>query len=168
MRFVHMEVGEGAAPVRRGSKPPINLGCGQASEHLATRPVTGHSKLESSYGAPLFVRNGAGVELSAYGSALYSRAVKVLPALDEAREEIEHLQGRAKAAIRIATGDLWGLVILPTITRQFALAHPDVVVHVEIADEGTRLQGLRDGSMTSSSARCRRAMAQWSKWSSRR
>ena len=119
-----------------------------AAKHLnISQPALSRAiqKLESSYGAPLFLRNGAGVELSAYGSALYSRAVKVLPALDEAREEIEHLQGRAKAAIRIATGDLWGLVILPTITRQFALAHPDVVVHVEIADEGTRLQGLRDG-----------------------
>ena len=119
-----------------------------AAKHLnISQPALSRAiqKLETSYGAPLFVRNGAGVELSAYGSALYSRAVRVLPALDEAREEIEHLQGRAKAAIRIATGDLWGLVILPTITRQFALAHPDVVVHVEIADEGTRLQGLRDG-----------------------
>ncbi|MCS6758000.1 MAG: LysR family transcriptional regulator [Candidatus Devosia euplotis] len=65
-------------------------------------------KLEDSYGAPLFVRNGDGVTLSPYGSALYSRAVRILPALDEAREEIEQLQGRAKAAIRVASGDLWG------------------------------------------------------------
>src|SRR3954463_10591998 len=64
--------------------------------------------LEDSYGVPLFTRTGAGVELSAYGSALYSRAVRVLPALDEARDEIDHLRGRAKAVIRIATGDLWG------------------------------------------------------------
>lgn len=102
-------------------------------------------KLEESYGAPLFLRNGAGVELSPYGQALYSRAVRILPALEEAREEIEHLQGLTKATIRIATGDLWGLVILPAVIRQFSLNHADVVVHVEIADEGARLQGLRNG-----------------------
>lgn len=77
-------------------------------------------QLEDSYGVPLFNRTGAGVELSVYGSALYSRAVRILPALDEAKEEIEHLQGRAKAVIRIATGDLWGLVILPGIIKPSA------------------------------------------------
>lgn len=102
-------------------------------------------KLEQSYGAPLFLRNGAGVDLSPCGQALYSRAVRILPALDDAREEIEHLQGLAKATIRVATGDLWGLVILPAVIRQFSLTHADVVVHVEIADEGERLQGLRNG-----------------------
>ena len=103
-------------------------------------------KLEDSYGAPLFIRTGAGVELSPYGSALYSRAVRIIPALDEAREEIEQLQGRSKAAIRICTGDLWGLVILPPVIRTFAQTHPDVVVHVEIAEEGERLEGLRNGA----------------------
>ncbi len=119
-----------------------------AAKHLnISQPALSRAiqKLEESYGVPLFIRNGAGVELSPYGSALYSRAVRILPALDEAREEIEQLQGRAKAAIRIAAGDLWGLVILPGVTREFAKAHPDIVVHVEIADEGTRLEGLRNG-----------------------
>jgi DNA-binding transcriptional LysR family regulator len=102
-------------------------------------------QLEDSYGVPLFTRTGAGVELSAYGSALYSRAVRILPALDEVREEIEHLQGRAKAIVRIATGDLWGLVILPDIIRKFSETHPAVVVHVDIVDDGTRFEGLRHG-----------------------
>jgi len=102
-------------------------------------------QLEDSYGVPLFVRTGAGVELSPYGSALYSKAVQILPALAEVREEIEHLQGRAKAVIRLATGDLWGLVILPEIIRTFSESHPDVVVQLTIADDGTRFEGLRQG-----------------------
>lgn len=119
-----------------------------AAKHLnISQPALSRAiqKLEDGYGVPLFVRNGAGVALSPYGSALYSRAVRILPALDEAREEIEQLQGRAKAAIRIAAGDLWGLAILPDVTREFAMTHPHVVVQVEIADEGTRLEGLRNG-----------------------
>lgn len=118
-----------------------------AAKHLhISQPALSRAiqKLEDSYGVPLFIRNGAGVSLSPYGSALYSRAVRILPALDEAREEIEQLQGRTKAAIRIATGDLWGLSILPDVTRAFAISHPHVVVHVEIADEALRLEGLRN------------------------
>lgn len=118
-----------------------------AAKHLnISQPALSRAiqKLEDSYGAPLFIRNGAGVALSPYGSALYSRAVRILPALDEAREEIEQLQGRAKAAIRIASGDLWGLAILPEVTREFAMTHPHVVVQVEITDEGSRLEGLRN------------------------
>jgi DNA-binding transcriptional LysR family regulator len=102
-------------------------------------------QLEESYGVPLFTRTGAGVELSAYGSALYSRAVTILPALEEARDEIEQLQGRAKAVIRIATGDLWGLVILPGIIQKFSKSHPDVLVEVKIEDDGSRFEGLRRG-----------------------
>lgn len=120
----------------------------RAAEHLnISQPALSRAirQLEESYGAPLFVRTGGGVVLSPAGSALYSRAVRVLPALDEAREEIEHLQGRAKAALHIATGDLWGLVILPDVIRDFAKTHPDVVVHLSITDDGTRFEGLRNG-----------------------
>jgi DNA-binding transcriptional LysR family regulator len=102
-------------------------------------------QLEDSFGAPLFTRTGSGVALSPAGSALYSRAVRILPALDEAREEIEHLQGRAKAALHLATGDLWGLVILPKVVSEFVQVHPDVVVHITITDDGTRFEGLRNG-----------------------
>ena len=93
----------------------------------------------------LFVRTGGGVVLTPSGSALYSCAVRVLPALEEAREEIEHMQGRTKAALHIATGDLWGLVILPEVIRGFAQAHPEVVIHTTITDDGTRFEGLRNG-----------------------
>lgn len=120
----------------------------RAAEHLnISQPALSRAirQLEESYGAPLFVRTGGGVVLSPAGSALYSRAVRVLPALDEAREEIEHLQGRARAALHIATGDLWGLVILPQVIREFAHAHPDTVVHLSIVDDGTRFEGLRNG-----------------------
>jgi DNA-binding transcriptional LysR family regulator len=121
------------------SRAAENLNISQPALSRAIR------QLEESYGAPLFVRTGGGVVLSPAGSALYSRAVRVLPALDEAREEIEHLQGRAKAVLHIATGDLWGLVILPEVIRGFAQTHPDVVVHLSITNDGTRFEGLRNG-----------------------
>ncbi|MFO1146738.1 MAG: LysR family transcriptional regulator [Alsobacter sp.] len=120
----------------------------RAAEHLnISQPALSRAiqKLEESYGAPLFIRNGGGVVLSAYGLALYSRAVRVLPALDEAREEIEHLRGRAQAKLHVASGDLWGLVILPGALRRFASMHPSVSVHIDITDDGTRFEGLGNG-----------------------
>jgi DNA-binding transcriptional LysR family regulator len=69
----------------------------------------------------------------------------VLPALDEAREEIEHLRGRAQAKLHVASGDLWGLVILPGAIQRFAAMHPEVVVHIDITDDGTRFEGLSNG-----------------------
>ena len=103
-------------------------------------------KLEDSYGAPLFIRTGGGVELSPSGTALYGHALKILPALDQAREDIEQLQGRSRASIRIGAGDLWGLAILPELIRQFAQSHPNVVLQLTIADEARRLEGLRNGT----------------------
>jgi DNA-binding transcriptional LysR family regulator len=103
-------------------------------------------KLEESYGAPLFVRTGGGMELSPSGATLYGHALRVLPLLDQAREEIEQLQGRSRASIRIVAGDLWGFAILPAVMSHFAGTNPDVVVHLSIADESKRLEGLRNGT----------------------
>lgn len=119
-----------------------------AAKHLnISQPALSRSiqKLEESYGAPLFVRNGAGVELSVFGTALYTRAVRILPAIEEARDEIAQLQGKSRAVLRVAAGDLWGLVVLPEATRRFAGTHGNTIVHVAIVDEPERLQGLRDG-----------------------
>jgi DNA-binding transcriptional LysR family regulator len=147
MQYLHITAEGWMKELRQFVEVATRRSISSAAKHLnISQPALSRAmqKLEESYGAPLFIRNGAGVELSPYGSALYSRAVRILPALDAAREEIEQLQGRAKAAIRIASGDLWGLVILPQVTRKFARTHPNVVVHIEIADEGARLEGLRN------------------------
>lgn len=103
-------------------------------------------KLEESYGASLFVRTGGGMELSPSGVTLYGHALRVLPVLDQARDEIEQLQGRSRASIRIVAGDLWGFAILPAVMSRFAGTHPDIVVHLGIADESKRLEGLRNGT----------------------
>ncbi|MEF2072674.1 LysR family transcriptional regulator [Consotaella aegiceratis] len=102
-------------------------------------------QLEHSYGVPLFVRTGAGVVLSPYGTALYGRAVRALRALEEAREEISLLQGSAKVTLNIAAGDLWGLVILPNVINRFAETHADVLVRLDVIEDRTRYEGLRNG-----------------------
>jgi DNA-binding transcriptional LysR family regulator len=131
--------------VEVASRRSISLAARQLniSQSALSRAV---QKLEDSYGAPLFVRTGGGMELSPCGSALYAQVLKILPALDQVREEIEQLQGRTRAAIRIGAGDLWGLAILPDVVRRFAHSHPDVVVHMTIADEAKRLEGLWNGT----------------------
>jgi len=62
--------------------------------------------------------------LSPYGSALFSKAFQILTALAEVREEIEHLEGRAKAKIRLAKGDLWRFAIFSEIILTFNESDP--------------------------------------------
>lgn len=120
----------------------------RAAEHLhISQPALSRAirQLEEGYGVPLFVRTGSGVVLSPYGTALYGRAVRALRALDEAQEEISMLQGSAKVTLNIAAGDLWGLVILPDIIRRFAEAHGDVLVRLDVIEDDTRFEALRNG-----------------------
>ena len=147
-RLFTLRIGEALRELRQFVEVANRQSISRAAKSLnISQPALSRAirQLEDSYGAPLFTRTGNGVVLSPAGSALYSRAVRILPALDEAREEIEHLQGRAKASLRLATGDLWGLVILPEVINDFVQAHPDVVVHTTITDDGTRFEGLRNG-----------------------
>ena len=147
-RLFTLRIGEALRELRQFVEVANRQSISRAAKSLnISQPALSRAirQLEDSYGAPLFTRTGNGVVLSPAGSALYSRAVRILPALDEAREEIEHLQGRAKASLRLATGDLWGLVILPEVINDFVQAPPDVVVHTTITDDGTRFEGLRNG-----------------------
>jgi DNA-binding transcriptional LysR family regulator len=117
----------------------------RAAEHLhISQPALSRAirQLEEGYGVPLFIRTGSGVLLSPYGTALYGRAVR---ALDEAREEINFLQGSAKVTLNVAAGDLWGLVILPEIINRFAQHHGDVLVRFDIIEDDTRFEALRNG-----------------------
>ncbi|MDA9160076.1 LysR family transcriptional regulator [Rhodobacteraceae bacterium] len=120
----------------------------KAADHLyISQPALSRAirQLEDSYGVELFSRNGNGVVLNSYGTALYGSAVRAVHALDEAQEEIDLLKGCAKASIRIATGDLWGLVILPEVIRRFHRVQPDVMVNVSVVDDTSRHEGLRNG-----------------------
>ncbi len=126
--------------------------CGSISRAAArlniSQPTLSRSirNLEANRGVELFNRHGEGVTLTQYGQILYAHAVSILNQYDRANEEIRQLQGSGKASLRIAAGDLWGYVHLPTAVKEYSDRHPDVLVDLEIVSHANRLDGLRNGT----------------------
>ncbi|PHR92237.1 MAG: LysR family transcriptional regulator [Blastopirellula sp.] len=102
--------------------------------------------MEASKGVDFFERHGEGVRLTKYGQILYAHAVGILNDYDRATEEIKQLQGSGRSSLRIAAGDIWGYVYLPSIIREYSQAHPEVLVHIDIVSHANRLDGLRNGT----------------------
>lgn len=126
--------------------------CGSISRAAArmnmSQPTLSRSirNFEAERGVALFERHGEGVSLTKYGQIMYSHAVGIINNFDRAAEEIEELQGSGKSSLRIAAGDLWGYVHLPSIIREFAKLYPDVLINIDIVSHANRLDGLRNGT----------------------
>lgn len=126
--------------------------CGSISRAAArlnmSQPTLSRSirNLEASRGVDLFERHGEGVSLTKFGQILYSHAVGILNDFDRATEEIKQLQGSGKASLRIAAGDLWGYVVLPSIVRNYSTNYPEVQIDIDIVSHANRLDGLRNGT----------------------
>lgn len=102
--------------------------------------------LEIQQGVPLFDRHGAGVKLTEFGKILYTRTREILNQYERASEEIAYLKGHSKRSLRIAAGDLWGYVHLPSIVRKFLMEEQNYLIDIEIVDHAKRLDGLRNGT----------------------
>lgn len=126
--------------------------CGSISRaaarlHIAQPTLSRTIKnLEKQQGVPLFDRHGEGVDLTNYGKILYARTQEILNQYERASEEIAYLKGRSKRSLRIAAGDLWGYVHLPTIVRTFLADQPNILIDIEVVEHANRLDGLRNGT----------------------
>ncbi len=126
--------------------------CGSISRAAArlniSQPTLSRSikNMEATRGVDLFERHGEGVSLTKYGQILYSHAVGILNDFDRATEEIKQLQGSGKSSLRIAAGDLWGYVLLPSIIREYSRTYPDIMINIDIVGHANRLDGLRNGT----------------------
>lgn len=98
--------------------------------------------LEQSYGAPLFIRTGQGVELSEAGQTLFLHASRAVRAIQSAREEIGSSVHTASRVIRLCSGDSWGYGILPAAIARFGEEYPDVAVHLDVTELEARMRGL--------------------------
>ena len=126
--------------------------CGSISRAAArlniAQPTLSRSikNLEQQQGVALFDRHGEGVDLTKYGKILYARTQEILNQYERASEEIAYLKGRSKHSLRIAAGDLWGYVHLPSIVRSFLADQPNILIDIEVVDHSSRLDGLRNGT----------------------
>lgn len=85
-------------------------------------------RLEDTINQPLLLRTGRGVQLTAQGERLLPHAQRILRSHDEAMAE---LSGKGlSGTIRFGCPDDYAAVFLPSLLRDFASQHPQVLVEV--------------------------------------
>ncbi|HRP24899.1 MAG TPA: LysR substrate-binding domain-containing protein [Thauera sp.] len=98
-------------------------------------------ELEEDVGAPLLTRSYKGIEFTAAGMVLLTRARLALSILDKAVEEVRLLHGGAGSRVVIAVTPMAGALVLPRVLREYEQLQPEVEVHLT---EGLLTQVLPD------------------------
>ena len=123
---------------------------GRAAEALGlSQPALSKSlrRLETALQAKLVKRTSKGVELTAVGSALFSKVRHLRLSLDEVRNQVADLsQGRA-GDLRIGTGPGHAFGLLPDACSAMLKVAPDVTIKVKVAGRGEAIAALRNGEL---------------------
>lgn len=89
------------------------------------------SDLEDSFGTPLLSRGAKGVELTAAGHALLSRARVLLHQAKQLDDEMRRHASGALGYVRVFANISSMVEFLPAALASFVAKHPDIHVHVE-------------------------------------
>lgn len=125
---------------------------------VATSAISRRVKeLEARLGTQLLQRTTRQMRLTAAGETFHARASQILQALDEAEAEAGHAAKALSGPLRIAAPLSFGQSHLGPILIEFAEAHPEVQLDVDLSDrmvdlvaEGHDL-ALRIGTLADSS-----------------
>lgn len=98
-------------------------------------------ELEEDVGAELLTRSYKGIEFTAAGSVLLTRARLALSILDKAVEEVRLLHGGPGSRVVIAVTPMAGALVLPRVLREYERLQPNTEVHLT---EGLLTQVLPD------------------------
>jgi DNA-binding transcriptional LysR family regulator len=112
-------------------------GVGRAAAHLyVSQPVVSSHirQLETRLGTELFRRAGQRLELTDAGHATYAWARETLRRGTELDRELTGLTSGTGGAAAIATSMTVGSYLLPPILTDFARAHPDARIAVQVFD----------------------------------
>lgn len=88
--------------------------------------------LEQRVGAPLFLREGRRMVLTAAGAAIAPRVSEAFAALDEA---FRNLRERSDAILTISCPRTFASAILARSLGAFQIAHPEIAVRLDVRDE---------------------------------
>jgi DNA-binding transcriptional LysR family regulator len=91
------------------------------------------SLLEQQLGGPLFERTAAGVRLSQLGETLMPHAVRVLAALDDARQAVRDLRELKAGPVKLAVVGTLAGPMLTGVLRRFTAEAPDVALSLRTA-----------------------------------
>ncbi len=84
------------------------------------------ARLEAETGAPLVVRDRAGVRPTAAGATLIEHAEAILAQIEAAEAELEALLGLRGGRLRMASFPSAGATLMPLAIATFRTRHPDV------------------------------------------
>lgn len=104
------------------------------------------SDLEDSFGVALLVRGAKGVELTAAGHALMSRARVLLRQATALDDEMRRHASGTRGYVRVFANISSIVEFLPTALAGFAAAHPDIHVHLEEHVSSATAAAVADGS----------------------
>ena len=112
-------------------------GIGRAADHMhVSQPVvTAHMRmLQERVGAPLLYRDGARMQLTEAGEAVYAWATEVLSRSRELSREIEGLAGGEAGTVVVASSMSVGSYLLPWVLSEFCLRRPLASVKLQVSD----------------------------------
>ena len=103
-------------------------------------------RLEESLGQRVLSRGrGGGVELTAHGRYLLSRARQILALNDEVMATFR--APRITGTVRLGCPDDYALAYIPPILRRFAETHPAVQVEVRCSPSSELIRGIKGGEL---------------------
>jgi DNA-binding transcriptional LysR family regulator len=107
-----------------------------ARELLLSQPAVSMQMkaLERGLGMPLFDRVGKRISLSVAGQDLYSRALRILGLVDETAQTMSDLRTGRKGRLRVVATTTVGIYVVPQLLGQFHNRHPEVEIHLEVAN----------------------------------
>jgi DNA-binding transcriptional LysR family regulator len=103
--------------------------------------------LEKELDCPLFRRTRRGVELTAYGMALYESTCGIKQVLERSERKLLAMRRGASGKVTIGAGTIPGEYILPSILPSFLKEHPDVSISLISADSQSIFQLWQEGEL---------------------
>lgn len=103
--------------------------------------------LERTLGVDLFVRTSRQVALTPAGEALLQRAPRALHELDRAVEAAQQAARGVTGRLSIGSVRTGLASVVPTVMREFTLAHPEVRFEVAHMDTTQQLRALTEGTI---------------------
>ena len=102
------------------------------------------SELEAEFGTPLLVRGAKGVELTAAGQALLSKARALLYQADQLEAELRQHASGVRGQVRVFANISAIVEFLPEALASFIKLHPEVQIQLEEQVSNTIAQAVAD------------------------
>jgi len=103
--------------------------------------------IESRLGAKLFSRDGRRLTLTPAGEHLLDTAHQVLAIVQRSEETIRQVATSARGVLRLTTACYTCYHWLPGVLKQYAVAHPNVDVRIDVSATDRPEEALLDGEI---------------------